>query len=214
MRINLRSRAVLSRTRPAELQTNSLSSLAGWLARWLIQKLASQPHDSGHCVGRYPPKKMTFTPVWTYRRENAEKCTPAVNQFIFQTRQLAHILRAWNRRKGLRSEPHAPPALPAPRRTPHTDSAPNSAAVSPLLDLPLTDSTRRSLLSWYSSGSFIKTEKCCRLLLSLLEALLADFFPRPKSRTNSRLSFDVSDVRRTGEGGGEVLPSGMLATLV
>lgn len=67
--------------------------------------------------------------------------------------------------------------------------------------LPFTESTRRSLSSWYSSGSFIKTGKCCPLLLALLQAFPADFSPRPRSRTNSGLSFDVNDVRRTEEGG-------------
>lgn len=147
VRIHLRSRAVLSRTRPAELQTNSLSSLA-WLARWLIQKLASQPHDSGQCVGRYPTNKMTFTPAWTYRQENAEKCTPAANRFIFQTRQLAHILRARNRRKGLPKRAPCSP-LPCLRRGAHRTLTARQTALPfpPLLDLPLTDSTRRSLLS-------------------------------------------------------------------
>lgn len=131
VRINLRSRAVLSRTRPAELQTNSLSSLA-WLARWLIQKLASQPHDSGHCVGRYPTKQNDLhTGVDIPTRERRKMC-PGGESVHFPNAAIgAYFTCTKPAQRPTEASPMLPLALPAPRRTPHTDSAPNSAAVSP-----------------------------------------------------------------------------------
>lgn len=65
---------------------------------------------------------MTFTPVWRSRREDAEKCSPAVDQFILQTRQLAHI-------------PHCmKPAQRPTERAPCSLCPPLTARQTPLFD--------------------------------------------------------------------------------
>lgn len=105
VRVDSRSRALLSRTRPAELQTNSLRSLAGWLASWLTPKLASQSLTAD-TVSDATKNETARTPVGRCRREEAGKCSPAADKLVFQTHYTAR-----NRREGLGSEPHAPSAL-------------------------------------------------------------------------------------------------------